>query len=546
MSYTLAEARGKRLHWLLTVRVAGRIVRLAEEAVSVDEALGGLTHVYLGGLEDVSPPSLVLADGGESPNASASVAWRHPTAGGWAAYTDADPDLQDATAELALWVEGSDYDRRHVVLDGPLSVTSYDEAIDLVEATIALRVYEDRGLIPDPALTVSMSRWPRVAGTLHIPDDSLDVPYPLVYGAPGYGGADALLTEHRGWRVPVVEIDESDGDNSTAAALVLIHGEPAAAEGSSVKLYNLTTGASASVSVTATQDLAGTWVAVASVAVGTLAITEGDELWASATSATAVGILAVGARTGGIGVAGDLARWLLARSTIRVDLGAMEGDLERLNAYRVSGAIPEPSTPTQVLADLLTLLPCAWYVAPRGLALRVWPEHGALPLASVGPTWGCERAGPREPGDPTAIYDAWRIDYDVDGPDGPKRHLSLVPDGDPSDADEVVNPYAVRSNARGGLPPTRYALRWADTIEATQITDRGTAFALLSRAARMGSRLPERVSYLCPPEYQLLPLGCVIRWVDADRDVDRLCRLVEVEMDLESPALTLETLPDAP
>lgn len=541
MSYSPADARGQELVWLLTIDVLGRTIRLATTPAEVDEQETGATLHYVGALSVVEPPSVALADGGELPEASASVEWLHPTEAGWAGLLDEDPNVQDATAELALWVVGTEWHRRQVVAYGRLNVTGYGAPEEPVSASIALTLGTDRGLVPTPEQSVSVDRWTATGGNI-CPEGSRGLAYPLVIGAPGYPGTD--LEDHRGWPALVVRLDDSDRSNVTNPAVVLIHGDRAAVAGDTVKVYNLTTGLSAAgVSVSGALDDTGQPVATASIAAATLAISEGDELWASAETTTPVGLLSVGTSTGGIEGAGDVVRWLLSRSTVEVDYGAMEGDLDRLNLYKLSAVLNEPRAPTEIIGDLLTFLPCAWYVAPHGLALRVWPSDDDQPILTVGPSAGCERISPIAPSDPDETRDAYRIEYDADRADGEtRRTLAIVPSPDPEDPSQIENVYAVRSYARGGLPPTRYALRWADTIAADMIADTATAFSVLYAKARRESRLRYAVTYACPPEYQFVTPGTVVQWTDADVSRDERARVVGIEYGLLGCSLTLETL----
>lgn len=539
MSYTPDDARGKDLVWLLTISVLGRVVRLSNVPADVSNADTGTDYQYLAALTLVEPPSVALADGGELPEAGASVEWMHPTETGWAGLLQEDPNVQHATAELALWVVGTEYHRRHVVASGRLAVTNYGTAEEPVSASIALTLPTDRGLVPLPEQAVTANRWPASGGYI-CPEGSLNLAYPLVIGTPGYPGTD--LTDHRGWPVLVVKLDDSDKSNVTNNATVLIHGDRFT--GATVKLYNLSTGFSASsVTVTNTLDGTGQPVATASVSAATLAIAEGEELYASAETSTPVGLPAVGTSSGGLQGAGDTIRWLLSRSTIEVDYGAMAGDLEALNLYKLSIVLNEPRAPTEILGDLLALLPCAWYVAPRGLALCVWPNDDDPAVLTVGPDFGCERVSSITPSDPDETRDGFQIEYDFDRADNaPRRSFSLVPSADPADTTQIESIYAVRSYARGGLPPTRYAIRWADTVSADMVADTGTAFAILSRKAKRETHLRYEVSYDCPPEYQFLRIGSVVQWTDATVLRDCRARVTGIGYGTNLCTLTLETL----
>lgn len=544
MMYTSAELRGAELHWLLTIQVGGRTIRVSDVACAVSEARTGETHAYSARLVTAEAPRVEIGDGGDLPEASASVAWLQAESDAWGAMADGD-DLSDATGELALWVSGLDYATRQVVVAGRLDVTGYGDVGETVEATLFVSLGDDLGLIPPPELTVTAERWPRASASgMTLPDDAVGTTYPLAVGAPGY---DPSLTTLTGWPVYVVELDDSDRSNVTNAAVVLIHAGEAACVGSTVTLWNLETGLSASVSVTLSRDAAGSPVSIATVTGGTLSISEGQPLAVSAQSSTPIGAVGPSDRAGGLYAAGDVVRWLLTQCTARVDFGAMDGDLEALNRYRLDGVFNAETSPMEVVQrDILPILPCSWYTAPGGIAIRAWPVDAteADCVARIGPDYGCNRASKVQPTPIAEVYDAFRIEYglDLEG-DIPKRGISLVAEADPTDAEQVSSPHCRPPNARSGLPPTRYAPRWAPTLTAELVNDYATAFSAVNARARMEGRVRRSVEYDCPQEHQSIPPGSPVWWVDTDVGVSgRVCRVMGVTYGLTRCTLTLETL----
>lgn len=543
-AYTATELRGAELHWLLTVWVGGRVIRVSDVACLVSDAGTGDTYAYSARLVTTDAPRVELGDGGDLPEASASIAWLQDESDAWGPLADGD-DLSDATGELALWVSGLDYATRQVVVAGRLDVTAYGDVGETVEATLFVSLGDDLGLIPPPELTATTERWPRTGTSgMILPEDAVGTTYPMVVGAPGY---DAALPTLTGWPVYVVELDDSDRSNVTNAAVVLIHAGQAACVGSTVKLTNLETGLSASVSVTLSTDKAGAPVSIASVSAATLSISEGQALAVSALSTTPVGVVGPSERAGGLYAAGDVVRWILTQSTARIDFGAMDGDLEALNRYRLDGVFNAETTPMELVqADILPILPCSWYAAPAGIAIRAWPVDAteADCVARVGPAYGCDRISKVQPTPIADVFDAFRIEYGLDlEEDQPKRAISLVPEADPTDAEQVSSPYCRPPQARGGLPPTRYALRWAPTLSADLVNDYATAFSVLNARAKMEGRTRRSVDYDCPPEFQAIPPGSPVWWVDADIGVTgRVCRVMGVSYGLTRCQLTLETL----
>ena len=143
MSYTPSEARGQELQWLLTLTIGGTVVRVSDLEAEVDDVATGAVYVYAAGLDGVSPPALALGDLGSAPSASASVSFLWPSADGLADLLALDGDPSDAYGELALWVPGTDYSRRHVVVQGAARISGSGEPHELVDVEISLRLSDD-------------------------------------------------------------------------------------------------------------------------------------------------------------------------------------------------------------------------------------------------------------------------------------------------------------------------------------------------------------------------------------------------------------------
>lgn len=218
----LEDAPG--LWWVVSVEFAGQVVRLGEAVleaqsdagpVSID---GGLLTIEwedtldlpAGAGTDAEPPSIPVAavfpvevDVGEL------VADGHP--------------LDGSPVEVALWIEGTSWEQRRVVLAGTVSDPSYGEPGEEVRFSADGSPGTDAAVIPDPAATVTTGVFH--ATMLHAPDGSLGLAYPLVIGAPGrvgtakVGGSTAIVIDATarialiaGHRVEATQVKIRDDD----------------------------------------------------------------------------------------------------------------------------------------------------------------------------------------------------------------------------------------------------------------------------------------------------------------------------------------------
>ena len=506
------------IHWLLTLRLGGRVFRLtsAPEALEVADSLTGNTWRFEPGLSAPTPTqALESFDGVEIP-----VEALLPLAA-WEYIADA-PDLSDATAELAQHAPGDDWAVRIIWADGRVDSPVYETQGDPVSFSVIETPWEDRSLLPSLTEQVSAATWPVTSATL-LPEGAIGLYYPYIFGAPGVIYATDAVTEQHGWPAILVEIDETTLDNFTGTpvnAKVLLAGHILTA--TSVILYNRTTGLSALVDVETSQDLLGQTVSIASIDGATLQITEGDELWASC-QAISDGGLAGDDGTVARGV-GQIAALLLRRSTLRVDL-SRQSELQRLDVFRADFFVNEPTSSWAIINDTLLVdgLPAFWSRSGRGYSLAVRPFEAALlasPILHIDPAnLGGDRDGT------VSVTSGAQVTTDMTVRFGQdlalnlyQRSITLAPVPTPG---AIVHPLLASAYARTQV-------RRLSELVIDGYQDPATAQLLLALALRGRTRTIRRVRYQLPYNPRYTP-GMIARITDDEiRWSERLCYLTVV------------------
>ncbi len=529
-------------HWLLTIRMAGVDWRYTTASESVEVLDGGAAYVFSPGLDDPAPTSsAVSVEGVEIP---ISV-----VLGGdaWEVLAGL-RDMGGLTAELALWTEGDAWARRVVWADGRMDRPAYETVGQPLAFSIVEDAWEDRSLIPSPTQQINGSTWPLIPGSVVTPDGSAGYYYPVVFGAPGVLLAGDGFTEFFGWPVLVVEIDTTSLDNFTGGvtdATLLIAGHPMIA--TTVTIYNRTTGQTFDAAITRALDGLGQVVAVAYVAGVDLQIAAGDELWASCTSVADGGL---GAPDGGVlRGAGQIAQWLMQRSTLRFDT-SQAAMLARLDAFKSDFFISEPRSAWAILNDTVIqaaggLLPAFWRRSRAGLYLAVRPWEGGVvdasgPVLALDPaTMGGDRDGGVSVSSSAELVTDLAVDYARDeGLGATRRSLRYSPIPE-AGATAALSPAVALASGRA-----RRFLR----VAAESVQDPATAALLLSIAARWRATTRRAVRYLLPPDERLTP-GALVKLTDDEIRWNKvLCWVVSVQVRADGGFWTvdLEEIPDWP
>ncbi len=183
------SGRARRFHFLLRVTYGGTDYRFATDALNVPSASGTVAHAAGLSVGNYSETFQFLSQNIDRQSVSVSVLWR-----GIAAQIAEGYRLDTARGELAVWVEGTNYEDRRVLVVGQCMEPSYGADSDPVAFSIEAPPWLDRGTWPDllqSPTTIGSQYVSQVGGLQTIPTDSISLDYvsgktaPLVVGNPG-------------------------------------------------------------------------------------------------------------------------------------------------------------------------------------------------------------------------------------------------------------------------------------------------------------------------------------------------------------------------
>ena len=166
--------------WLVTVYAGGTPIRLASRAVTVTDAAAGSTYVYAPGVASLSVSEEMGDPGADAPEVSVSVSILEPTDAAILARRGQGIALR--VAEVALWVEGTDWARREVKVTGTVENPEWGLPGEPISFTVAARLWEDLTEVPGPTQRVDGTTW---ANASTVTAEHLGRPYPIIIGRPG-------------------------------------------------------------------------------------------------------------------------------------------------------------------------------------------------------------------------------------------------------------------------------------------------------------------------------------------------------------------------
>lgn len=469
---------GAELVWLLSLSYAGAVHRVATSEASV--TIAGVSTPFAGNL---SVSVTIEADVGETLPAARQAAIT--IAGGrledgvvvggvadWAWWEAMGHDLSAATAELALWVRGTDWEDRVVVISGRVQEPEWgDETEDLTFSLIAAGD-EDASVWPPPDAVISATTWPDAV------ESAMGRSYPWVWGRPGmYTDVDGVEVARPG--SPALVIDTTQG-------FVLIAGHPVRA--STVNLwstdaqeyvvisggvYSTTPTLASATDFTVETTTDGLGRIVSYLDCGILLPTD-QEFWVVW---SAGGGIANELGDDEMDRAGDILRWWLERASQGVDAGRLAAAAGLLTGYRLAGYVDEPVGVWEwVRQELLPILPIAVVAGPSGLYPVVYQlDSSAFELAlTEGQDY--DRTS-RVTTDDTEIATRIRLSWALDASaDEYGRTTVLTGNPDATDPEQVSDAYVTIAERRSGV---RELL-----VESPWIFDGRTAGMVLSHLIR--------------------------------------------------------------
>jgi hypothetical protein len=370
-------------HWLVRVELGGRSYMWSDTPVTPVDA-DGKPWPHLGGLPELRAPSDYDPFQQEPRVASVSVEVSWPPNDPVGELIADGHRFTDATAEVALWTDGTAYEDRTVVVAGHPTEPEYGAKHQPVAFTVEAAGWRATGSTHLATQRVSGVTW--ATG-----DTDGDNWYPVVIGRPAWQVTTlvALQTFEAG---SPARVASRSGAN---AAKLVIAGH--AVESTTVEITDGT--AKESFSVTTEADYLGQLVSVVDITSASTISKTADSystIWSS-------GGAMVGP-DGAISGAGDALAWALSKLDYPVDWSTVYAWRSWLNRFKVSGFIAEPTDPWDLITDawLDNLLPVSVVVRDGKLSIIPWRydarQVDALRHIEVGP-------GLTHPG---------RITYEVD------------------------------------------------------------------------------------------------------------------------------------
>lgn len=512
-----AELVAADLVWLLDLTWGGQVYRFASRSVVVDTDAGEALRYDGQMLEPAvdlgfdllsESPSVVSIPlnvfFGQGVNIAEAIQNGH--------------DLAAATGELSLWIVGTTYENRHRILQGNISEPEYGEAGEAVGFTLEELPYEDREIIPAANLTITDETF------ASLPNDNNDgQPYQIVFGAPGpFTKSDGTAGTTRGSTAFVL---------STSGGLetLLIAGHHVRA--STVKIRDATNQTNQnSVTVVNTVDTNNAPIATATGV--NLGGTESEyyTIWDNG------GALPNRYNDEAMSGGGELLRYMLDRSSLRVDDGRVAAAEGLLNVYRFAGYIDDSVSPFEWLQDnLLPLLPVSISNGPDGIYPIVWRLDASASdaVAHLDAAREIERDGPVSY-ERRDIFNELRLSYAYD-PERDRYKRTITISGDASDLSSAD----IYSNAYSRVSQSRYG-KSSNTIETEIVYETDTAQKILNWKIR-ASGFPARVvTYNAPASYVWLQRGDVVTLTDPALSFSSQVALVQsVSIRLSALSVTL-------
>jgi len=201
--------------WLLSITWGGQVYCFSTRPISpVDEDGTSLPHHGgLGSLE-YEDSLEILTTSPELRTVAVEVAFGIDVA----ERIEAGHDLASAEGELALWVVGTPYEVRQVLLVGQVVEPEYGSESEPVTFSLEENPFDDTALIPPSTARVTESTWEQGISAYQTPDQSWGLYYPIVFGQPGVYTDDGGSTSI-GRGSPTVVVDYA---NLSGEAQVLV------------------------------------------------------------------------------------------------------------------------------------------------------------------------------------------------------------------------------------------------------------------------------------------------------------------------------------
>jgi hypothetical protein len=345
---TLRDLRGEPLEWLLDLVIGDDVLRFAQRPAEVATGIDGTAYRYEPGLslQDVEDGLQLYATRPASKRVDITIDL--PLGGNLPELVEGGLDVSSATGVLRLWSPSTD--RLEVVVAGVVRGVEYGAPEEPLTFSLEEVEEDDAGRFPAEGARVTSTTWPNASSA------ALGERYPWVIGEPGAG------TSYAG---PALFVD-------TVTDRLLVAGHPVVA--TAVGVINDKDGTSDALAVLTAQDGLGRHVSIVDLT-GSAVTIDPDASYYIAWGVSGGGL------AGGDGAmmvgAGDVLRWMLSYSKLRIDHGRLAAVIQRLNVYRIDTVISadpeERFAPWDWIVDhLLPILPISVRSSSDGFAPVVW------------------------------------------------------------------------------------------------------------------------------------------------------------------------------
>ena len=526
-AFTESELRlGADPIWILDLTLGGVVYRFATESTSIEG--GGESYFYEGTLSDVNYSSELefASPDFEMPSASVVVTFKDDLAKRIAQGLD----FGAASAQLALWIPSTEYSERQVLIEGRIDAPSYGAIGEPVTFSIEADWLRNTSMMPGALQAIESSAWANIEA------NSEGAIYPIIIGAPGrqdFAGSPVYIADNTGSN----KVGLIAGHPCTAGSINVFRVNPDGAESAVGDLAVVSASDENNAVYSYVHIASGAYVADASYFAkwknGGGGLINPYRTGLTETS-TAPQYL-----TGG----GDLVRYLLNQSGVKVDDGRCAAAAGYLNAIEFEGFIGERVDVLDFLkTEVLPLLPCSLRASSEGIYPVVWRydagEDDAVAELTAGRDIfrdGLVDYASNEIANEITIRYRQNVRYN-------KLKKAVTVTGDLSKNTSGFlwrTDYAVASQ-------TRYGIKGLE-LESEYITSRASAGRVINWMARAHCGRHRVITYSAPQTLGWLEVGDVISLSDSDLSfVDQLVILQSIawgETDLTFAFLLVADLP---
>ena len=508
--------------WLLVLDLFGTQHLIASEEVTITDSRG-FVRVFRAGLTEASITE-AIGTLGESPTGEPTATLTELYIPGALQWISQGAETIVGRGELSVFPRGEGWERRSVLVSGRVRDSRVRRG-DFVDVVIGDQLGDDRGTLLPPSAVVNSDTWPSHA------DNAADVGYPIVFGEPGvYTLATGASANTTGSPAPMV-------DATVGAEVLLVCMGRVQAQ--NVTIRNEDDGSEDSFAITEVEDDLGQLVSVVSLATPGALTVDADTAYHARWDGGGGIYSDLGELLDG---AGSVLIWALRRSSVRVDLAALEAVRQELDQYTLGGYVNDASfSPMDWVADnLLPILPISLVFGPDGLAPIVHRYDYAL--TDIELTLNEDEPGARitddgvtSSGEPIGgfrlVY-AWSVLLERGRR---KRTITGDPEQTALNAANIkpdslcARAFELLAQVDGeATPPT------IEEIETRVVYDEATARRILSSTAGLRAIPPKEVQIdVTWPIGARLRLGQIVQVRSRDFYIDRPGRVAELTYSIE-------------